>query len=133
VDAGTVEMVRSLGCRVVSSADLVQRFEACWSPEQYQTHLGAGKAIDSIIQQAFSRAAKSVRNGESSTEYELQQWILEQFRANNLITQEPPIVAVGPHTGDPHYERDQGFGDSQRRSVTSRCLGEAGPAAQRLL
>ncbi|MEP0822373.1 MAG: aminopeptidase P family protein, partial [Ignavibacterium sp.] len=31
VDAGTVELVRTAGVQVVSSANLVQRFEACWS------------------------------------------------------------------------------------------------------
>ena len=46
VDAGTVEMVRAHGCAVVSSADLVQQFEACWSAEQYQSHLEAGRVID---------------------------------------------------------------------------------------
>src|SRR5499427_10302907 len=34
VDAGTIELVRASGAKVVSSADLVQKYEACWSPEQ---------------------------------------------------------------------------------------------------
>src|SRR6202035_5949717 len=61
VDAGTVEMVRAHGCAVVSSADLVQRFEACWSAEQFQSHLEAGKVIDRVVQEAFARAAEQVR------------------------------------------------------------------------
>jgi Xaa-Pro dipeptidase len=104
VDAGTVEMVRSQGCAVVSSADLVQRFEACWSAEQFQSHLEAGKVIDRVVQEAFTHAAAQVRAKANLTEYELQQWILEKFRANSIIADEPPIVAVGPHSGDPHYE-----------------------------
>ena len=39
VDAGTVELVRSLGPKVVTSADLVQKYEACWSKEQLESHL----------------------------------------------------------------------------------------------
>src|SRR5260370_1174660 len=31
VDAGTIELVRSAGAKVVSSADLVQKYEACWT------------------------------------------------------------------------------------------------------
>jgi len=104
VDAGTVEMVRSLRRKVVTSADLVQKFEACWSAEQFQGHLEAGRAIDRITQEAFRRAAHNARSGSGLNEYALQQWILEQFRANGLTTDEPPIVAVGPHAGDPHYE-----------------------------
>jgi len=104
VDAGTVEMVRAAGCKVVSSADLVQKFEACWSAEQYKTHLRAGHVIDRATQGAFARAGARVRARKHLTEYDLQQWILDQFRANGVTTEEPPIVAVGPHTGDPHYE-----------------------------
>ena len=34
VDAGTIELIRSFGVEVVSSADLVQVFEAVWTEEQ---------------------------------------------------------------------------------------------------
>ncbi len=104
VDAGTVELVRSLGCKVVSSADLVQKFEACWTAEQLQSHLEAGRIIDRITREAFAHAAERVRSNGALTEYDLQQWILEQFRAHSIVAADAPIVAVGPHGGDPHYE-----------------------------
>jgi Xaa-Pro dipeptidase len=104
VDAGTVELVRKLKKKVVSSADLVQKFEAAWTPEQLQSHLEAGQIIDRITQAAFERAASCVRDGRPLTEYELQQWISERFGANGLTTAEPPIVAVQPNNGNPHYE-----------------------------
>ncbi len=104
VDAGTVELVRAHGCKVVSSADLVQKFEATWTAEQYQEHLQAGRIIDRITEEAFARAGAMVRAKESLSEYELQQWMLERFRAGGVTTSEPPIVAVGKHSGDPHYE-----------------------------
>src|SRR5712692_7596377 len=103
VDAGTVELVRSLGRKVVSSADLVQKFEASWTPQQFESHLEAGRAIDRITQEAFAQAAKHARN-HALTEYDLQQWILGEFRAASLVADETPVVAVGPHSGDPHYE-----------------------------
>jgi len=104
VDAGTVEMVRGLRCKVVSSADLVQKFEARWTPEQLQSHIDAGRVIDRVTQEAFAHAARQVRNKAPLTEYDLQQWILKQFRANSIVVDDAPIVAVGPHAGDPHYE-----------------------------
>jgi len=104
VDAGTVELVRSFGRKVVSSADLVQIFEACWTPEQYQSHVEAGRIIDRVRKEAFLKAGEQVRSGTALNEYELQQWVLEQFQRNGIVTDEPPIVAVGPHAGDPHYE-----------------------------
>jgi Xaa-Pro aminopeptidase len=104
VDAGTVELVRAQGCRVVSSADLVQKFDACWSAAQYRWHLDAGRVIDRVTEEAFVRAASRARGKKPVTEYELQQWMVGQLRANGVTSDEPPIVAVGAHTGDPHYE-----------------------------
>jgi Xaa-Pro aminopeptidase len=104
VDAGTVELLRSLKRKVVSSANLVQRFEAVWSPEQHTTHVEAGHLIDRITRAAFEHAAKLVRDKTAFTEYDLQQWMAGQFRENGLVADSDPIVAVGPHSGDPHYE-----------------------------
>jgi Xaa-Pro dipeptidase len=103
VDAGTIELVRKLKKKVVSSADLVQIFEASWSPEQLESHLAAGKIIDRVTREAFARAASFVRNKQALSEYELQQWIMGQFQAGGLQA-EPPIVAVQPNNGNPHYE-----------------------------
>lgn len=102
VDAGTVELVRSFGHEVVSSADLVTRFEATWTNDQIRTHFEAGKAIDAITPAAFQEIGRRVRNGGTS-EYEIQQWILEAFKRENLITDDPPIVAVNANSGNPHY------------------------------
>jgi len=104
VDAGTVELVRSFGKKVVSSADLVQKFEACWTAEQLESHLAAGRIVDGVTQEAFGQAGVYVREKKQLTEYNLQQWMMEQFRANLLETDGPPIVAVGPNSGNPHYE-----------------------------
>jgi Xaa-Pro dipeptidase len=104
VDAGTVDLLRSLKKKVVGSANLIQKFEAVWSAEQHAGHVEAGKRIDKITQDAFSHAAKLVRSKTAFTEYDLQQWMAEQFRANGLTADSAPIVAVGPHSGDPHYE-----------------------------
>ena len=104
VDAGTVELIRALGCKVVSSADLVQQFEAAWTPEQLESHRTAGRAIDRITREAFDQAARRVDSGAVFTEFELQEWMVKQFEANGLTTDSAPIVAVGPHSGDPHYE-----------------------------
>ena len=127
VDAGTIELVRKLKKKVVSSADLVQKFEASWTSEQLESHLEAGKIVDRITREAFQRAATFVREGKPLTEFELQQWIVEQFRANGLTTGEPPIVAVQPNNGNPHYEpkADRIAPDSRRRFAAARYVGES--------
>jgi Xaa-Pro aminopeptidase len=103
VDAGTVELVRSVGPKVVTSADLVQKYEACWSSEQLESHLAAGRAIDQIVSEAFRHAASCVRQGRSLTEYDLQQWILQKFAAAGIVTDEGPDIAVNANASDPHY------------------------------
>jgi Xaa-Pro dipeptidase len=103
VDAGTIELVRSAGARVLSSADLVQKYEACWSKEQLESHLAAGRAIDRIVREAFEHAARSVRGKMPLTEYDLQQWILRKFAEAGLETEEGPDVAVNANASDPHY------------------------------
>jgi Xaa-Pro aminopeptidase len=103
VDAGTIEMVRAAGPKVVSSADLVQKYEACWTDEQLRSHEAAGKEIDRIIRGAFELAAKSVRAKTRLTEYDLQQWILKEFDSAGLYREDGPDVAVNANASDPHY------------------------------
>ena len=103
VDAGTVELVRSTGAKVVSSADLVQKYEACWSPAQLESHLAAGTVIDRVVREAFQLAAKNVREKKTFTEYDLKKWILKEFDAAGIIADQGPDIAVGPHASDPHY------------------------------
>src|SRR5947208_11271243 len=52
VDAGTVELLRSMGKQIVSSADLVSQFEAVLGEEQIASHTVAQKAIDIILEEA---------------------------------------------------------------------------------
>lgn len=103
VDAGTVELVRSAGAKVVSSADLVQKYEATWSAEQLESHLAAGAAIDRIVREGFQLAAKNTRDKRTFTEFDLKQWFLKEFEAANLTADNGPDIAVGPHASDPHY------------------------------
>jgi Xaa-Pro aminopeptidase len=103
VDAGTVELVRSAGAKVVSSADLVQKYEACWSPAQLESHLAAGAVIDRVVREAFQLAAKNVLEKKTFTEYDLQQWILKEFERASIAAEQGPDIAVGPHASDPHY------------------------------
>jgi Xaa-Pro aminopeptidase len=103
VDAGTVELVRSAGPKVVSSADLVQKYDACWSAEQLESHLSAGVIIDRIVSGAFQHAANCVREKKPLTEYDLKKWILKEFEAAGIWAEEGPDIAVNAHASDPHY------------------------------
>jgi Xaa-Pro aminopeptidase len=103
VDAGTVELVKSCGVEVVSSADLVQQFEACWSEEQWQSHLAAGEIVHEAVRTAFTAIREAVRAGKRISEYDVQQVMVRLFEANALTADEPPCVAVNTNSADPHY------------------------------
>jgi Xaa-Pro dipeptidase len=106
VDAGTVELVRACGVEVVSAADLIQRFEAVWTAEQYASHCRAAAAIRAIVDAAFEHiaAAQRRRTRPSLREGGVQRFLLDQFAARGLVTGHPPIVAVGAHSANPHYQ-----------------------------
>jgi Xaa-Pro dipeptidase len=103
VDAGTIEMVRALGVEVVSSADLVQRFEAALGAEQLAGHRRAGAALGAIVGETFAEIARRVRGEFAASEPSIQDFVMERIAAHGLETAEPPIVAAGPHSADPHY------------------------------
>ncbi|MBV9404297.1 MAG: M24 family metallopeptidase, partial [Acidobacteriaceae bacterium] len=107
VDAGTVELVRDTGVEVVSSADLVQQFEARWTDEQFELHLEAGKLLDRVRRHAFELIGERLRSGNAISEYQVQQFIRESFGRLGLVTDHGPIVAVNANASDPHYEPSQ--------------------------
>jgi Xaa-Pro dipeptidase len=102
VDAGTVDLIRSFGKKVVSAANLVAQFEATWSKEQIRLHFAARDSIDSIMAAAFQEIGYGARRG-GTNEFQVQQWFVEAFRRENLIADGPPIVAVNENSSDPHY------------------------------
>jgi Xaa-Pro aminopeptidase len=103
VDAGTIELVRSFGVEVVSSGNLISYFESRWTPQQWQQHLAA----DQLNRQAFDLAwkfiADHVRGGKPVRETDVQSHVMDFYHAHQMTTYHPPIVGVGPHSGDPHY------------------------------
>ena len=103
VDAGTVELVRSLGVEVVSSAELIQLFEARWSPVMLEMHLEAGRRTDRVRSEAFERVGWKLGKDEAITEFDLQQFVMKRFAETGLITNHPPIVGVNANASNPHY------------------------------
>ena len=104
VDAGLVELLRSAGKEIVSSGDLIQKFESVWSAEQLQTHIEAGEILRQTIFDAFGEIKRLLTAKTAVNEYQIQQFILQKFEENGLTTNSPPIVAVNAHSGSPHYQ-----------------------------
>lgn len=104
VDAGTIELVRSTGCEIVSSGDLIQLFEAAWSDEQWELHLRAEQGTTTAYDAAWKFVAERVREGGSVHEMEVQDVIMKHFHGRGLTAHHAPIVGVNAHSADPHYE-----------------------------
>ena len=104
VDAGTIELIRSLGVEVVSSADLVAKFDATLSADQIAMHREAADHLNGIKDEAFAYIQLQLRGGRKIREYDIVQFMMDRFEKANMVTDFPPICAVGPNAGNPHYE-----------------------------
>ncbi|MGH9587670.1 MAG: M24 family metallopeptidase, partial [Acidobacteriaceae bacterium] len=103
VDAGTVEVLRELGKTVVTSADLVSRFEAVLTDEQIASHYEAQQALDEILAEGFREMGSRVRSGRV-TEYDMVQWLQEAMRRADLAWEHGTNVSVNENSADSHYE-----------------------------
>jgi Xaa-Pro aminopeptidase len=108
VDAGTVEFLRGLGKRIVSSADLVSQFEAVLSEEQIASHALAQRAIDTILAEGWKKIGRTLRpdTGKAGTltEFEMVEWLRSAMRNEGLVWDDGPNVSVNANTSDSHYD-----------------------------
>jgi Xaa-Pro dipeptidase len=115
VDAGTVELVRSFGVEVVTSANLAQRFVAQLSDAQVESQREAGRRIIAAKDALFAALGEDLRAGVNLDEYEVQQRFLALLRERGVVVDEPPIVAVNANASNPHYLPTAGRHDPIRR------------------
>jgi Xaa-Pro aminopeptidase len=104
VDAGTVELVRALGLEVVSSANLVSRFESTWDDEQAGDNMMTAKHLRQIVDLTFGFIKQRINAGTQTTEYDVQQFMLSEFKTRGLMTESDPNCSVNANSANPHYE-----------------------------
>ncbi|MGA7288826.1 MAG: Xaa-Pro peptidase family protein [Terriglobales bacterium] len=102
VDAGTADMIRGLGKNIVSAADLIAQFEATLTDVQIKSHFAARDVIDAVTAEAFKEIGRRVRNG-GTHEHDIQEFFMEAFQRENMVTDDPPVVAVNANSANPHY------------------------------
>jgi Xaa-Pro dipeptidase len=103
VDAGTIELVRQAGVDVVSSGDLIQRFSTIWDADAIATHRQASEKLYRVKDRAFESAAKRLKDGVATTEYDIQCLMSGWFREEGLVSADEPSVSAGENAGNPHY------------------------------
>ncbi len=107
VDAGTIEYVRSLGMEIKSSGDLISKFAAVWTHEQFEENRPVAIALTEIVKEAFDFICERLTNDKNINEYEVQQLIMRKFKESKLVTDFPPIVGVNENSSNPHYAPDE--------------------------
>ncbi|MEO5821577.1 MAG: M24 family metallopeptidase [Vicinamibacteraceae bacterium] len=103
VDAGTIELVRAHGVEVVSSGDLIQRFEAVWDEPTLATHQDASVRLYRIKDRALAFVRAGLANGRAMTEFDVQQDMVQAFRDEDLVADSAPVVGTQGNAGNPHY------------------------------
>jgi Xaa-Pro dipeptidase len=104
VDAGTIELVRSQGLEIVSSANLVSRFEATWDDEQAEDNMVTAKHLRQIVDLTFGFIKQHIVANSPLTEYDVQQFMLSEFRKRGIATESDPNCSVNANSANPHYE-----------------------------
>lgn len=102
VDAGTVDLLRSMGLEVVGSGDLLQTL-LVWTPSQLRNHRKAAKALAATKEAAFALLNERISQNQPITEYELQQFMLQQIQQNGMETDHAPTVGFGKNVVVGHY------------------------------
>jgi Xaa-Pro aminopeptidase len=103
VDAGTYLRIRRLGVDIVSSASLIQN---PLTESQLDTHRQAAHHLVETVHRAHLFIRDTLQSGNTLTELDVQEFLLAEFAALDLITDHPPICATGPNSADPHHSPD---------------------------
>ena len=115
VDAGTIELVKGFGIDVVTSADLVAAFQAALSVEQIALHRIAANNLIEIQNTTFSFIRESIVSGKTVTEYDVVNFMRDQFSAFDMEAAFGPNCSVDGNAGNPHYEPLSGKSTTLRR------------------
>ena len=102
IDGGTLELIKSLGVEVVTSANLIQYATQRWSNKELNSHLKASEILTSTVKEAFNFIGENI--GSNITEFEVAEFIRDRFTKRNLKTPDGPVVAINAHAADPHFE-----------------------------
>ena len=103
VDGGTLDLLRGC-CKVVSSAGIYQQSVSAWTLDDYEGHKKSVDATVASLHGALDYIKESLLNDVEITELDVQHFLVKQFETRGLVTDHPPIVAISPNNGNPHYD-----------------------------
>lgn len=109
IDAGTMDLIRKYQVEVVSSGDMVQKYTSVLTQEQFNSHFIAANFLDTTANKTWSYISECFRNAKVITEYDVQNFMIQEMEKHGFVSDSPPICAVNEHSADPHYSpKEQG-------------------------
>ena len=102
VDAGTIELVKSQGVTIRSSAELVQFTKSLWGPDGRRNEYVAAHHLTELRNDALAWITEQLTAGATISEYDVAQRISRGYAVRGLVGP-APLVATGKNTADPQY------------------------------
>lgn len=103
LDGGMMELISKRGAKVVSSANILQRYTSVWTQEQFESHLFAAAALERVVEKTWAFIEHSLQSETPLNEYQIQQFMLHAIEAAGCYTNDWPTCALNAHSADPHY------------------------------
>ena len=102
-DYGSVEFVKKLGLKVVSSMNVLQSLTAIITEKGRDLQRKACKTALKIKDEAFCKIKDDILCKGVSDEFEIQKFICDRFHQEGMAYDDPAIVAIGKNASNPHY------------------------------
>ncbi|MDR2398120.1 MAG: aminopeptidase P family protein, partial [Spirochaetaceae bacterium] len=104
LDVGTARVFEKAGMRLVSAAALIQRFKGVLDAPGIAAHERVAEALCAIVAKAWDAVQDAYTRNRTITEGDLRALMVQELQRRNLVSDHPPLVAAGPHSGNPHYD-----------------------------
>jgi len=108
LDAGTADLLRQAGLKLMSAEGLIHRFKGLLDSSGMESHERAAAHLYEIVDLAWAKVKQSFEQARALNEKDIQRFMLEEFARRGLETAHPPIVAAGSNSGNAHYSVEEG-------------------------
>ncbi len=103
VDGGTLDLIREIVPKVVSSSSFVQEFTCVLTSQQRESQLEAAHILDCTVEAAWGFISETLNKKKKITEYDVRRFIALRLQEQGCVFEGGPICAVNENTSNPHY------------------------------
>lgn len=100
VDGGTIDLIRTLGPTVVSSACILQEFLGIWDSKQLASHYYAAKVLEKTFDDCWDYIRQNIGN---ITEFDVQKFADKKIEEYGCFSENSLLCAVNHNSANPHY------------------------------